>query len=124
MNKNLLLTLLFLVCSHVSAQEPIQQFSTAMRPLCLEVVEKDVVRDMSKFSIIPLNAETVCACANERFISDPVAKRLVNLGKEERRALPKAEQLKMFLSAKFLSSSLACYAEALNVSADYIDVTP
>jgi len=124
MNKNLLLTWLFLACSHASAQEPIQQFSTALRPICMKVVEKDMVRDMAKFSSVPLNAETVCDCANERLIRDPVAKRLANLTKDERRVLPKAEQLHMYLSAEFLSASLACYAEAIRVSAEHIDVIP
>ena len=122
MKKYILAMLLMFACVLASAQETPQQLLASMRPLCLKVVDKDMVRDMSKFSSEPLSSERVCDCASERLAEDSVVKRVANLTKEQRRAIPKAQQTSMYLSAKFYSASLSCYADAIRSSADHIDV--
>ncbi len=113
-----------LVCNQANAQESAQQLIAGMRPLCLKVVDGDMVRDMAKFSSQPVHAEKVCDCASERLVEDHIVKQVASMSKEQRRALPKARQLSMYMSAKLYSASLTCYADAIRISADNIDVAP
>jgi hypothetical protein len=122
MKKYFLVILPIFSCALINAQETPQQLLAGMRSLCLEVVDKDMVRDMSKFSSEPLNSERVCDCASERLVDDSIVKLVAGLTKAQIHALPKAQQMLMYLSAKFYSASLSCYADAIRTSADHIDI--
>jgi hypothetical protein len=122
MNKYVIATLFTLISASAIAQDSPKQLLSGMRPLCAKVVDKDMIRDMTKFSNEPLNSEKVCDCATERLSEDPVFKKVAGLNSEQRRALPKAQQVSVYLSAKFYSASLSCYADAIRTSADHIDI--
>lgn len=124
MKKKLLLTLMAMSCHYASAQQPIQQLFSVLRPLCMEMVQKDKIRDITKLSSLPVDAEKVCDCANERLAQDPVVQRAVNLSNDERRALSKSAQMLMYMSSKYYSMSMACYSNALSITADHIDIGP
>lgn len=113
---------LFAACTIASAQDSAQQFVSGLRPLCLKAVDENMVRDMTKFSSHPLQTEKVCNCAGERMLEDSVLKRFASMNKDQRRAYPKAREVSIYLSAKFYSASLACYSDAIRVSADNIDI--
>lgn len=121
--KNYLFASFFLLASTAAnAQDSSKDLFPGMRPLCAGVVDKDLVKDLTKFTSEPLDAEKVCDCAAERLSKDALFKKVSSLSDNERRSLPKAQQTAMYLSAKFYSASLSCYADAVRRSADSIDV--
>jgi len=124
MNKKLFLALALLPCAHASAQEPLQQIFSGLRPICTKMVDQSLVRNMKEFSSAPLNPAKVCDCATERMMQDATFKRLASQTKEQRLALKKAPQIAMYLSAKYYGASLVCYGDALRVSAENIDIAP
>jgi len=121
--KNIVLPgMLILLAVQAHAQQSPQTLLTGLRPICARLVDKDMVRDMNRYSSQALDPEKVCDCATARIAKDPVFKRVADLGREQRQAMPKARETSMYLSAKFFSASHACYADAIGASADHIDI--
>jgi hypothetical protein len=112
-----------LVTHSAFAQPDQKQMLAGMRPLCLRVPEKDVVRDMAQYSASPLDINKVCDCAEAKFQADPVFQRVASMSKAERQTMPKAKETSMYLSTTFYAGSMACYAEQLLNSAKNIDVS-
>ena len=122
MKKYLFSSFLLLVSTVADAQDSSKNLLLGMHPLCARIIDKDMIKDLTTFSSEPPNAENVCNCAAERLSKDAILKKVSSLSDAERRALPKAQQTTMYLSAKFYSASLSCYADAIRRSADRIDV--
>jgi len=122
MTKTLLPLLCALLAAQAHAQQSPQALLAGLRPICARLVDKDMVRDMNRYSSQPLDAEKVCDCATGRIAKDPVFKRVAGLDSKQRQAMPKARETSMYLSARFFSASHACYADAIRASADHIDI--
>ena len=122
MKKYLVASVFLLVSTAANAQDSSKNLLSGTYPLCARVVDKDVIKALTKFSSKPPNNEKVCECAAELVSKDATYKKVSSLSDGERRALPKAQETVMYLSAKFYSASLSCYADAIRRSADHIDI--
>lgn len=122
MRKIVLPGLLMLLAAQAHAQQAPQTLLTGLRPVCARLIDKDMARDMNRYSSQPLDPEKVCDCASARIARDPVFKRVAGLNREQRQSMPKGRETSMYLSAKFFSASHACYADAIRASADGIGI--
>jgi len=124
MIKILVPTLLSLSCACVSAQDRAEYFFEQMRPSCTKLVQQELTKNISTFSTVPVNVESVCNCATERFRGNQVFKRITSLSDKALGEVPNFDKIILYMTGKYVGASLACFADALNASADHIDLTP
>ena len=114
------LALLFLTTLKAGAQDTPQYIVGGMRPICMSLVANDMNGDIAAGSGEKVNAEKVCDCADARMIEDPVVVKVASLPKEQRKNVPRAAQTSVYVTVKYYSASLMCYAEAVSKSADKV----
>jgi len=113
------LILLAFCASPTKAQDSPQSIIGDL-PLCQSMVDDDMNADIASGLNGRLSSAKICDCARARMAEDPVVKKIASIPKKERRNIPKGAQLSVYISVKSYSASLACYADAVSVSADKI----
>jgi hypothetical protein len=112
--------LLTVAAPNAGAQDSPQHIVGGMRSTCLQMVEDDMNADIAGAAEKRQSATQICDCAEARMADDPVVKKIASLPKEARRNMPKRDQVSIYITVKFYSASLACYADAVGKTADEV----
>jgi hypothetical protein len=114
-----ILAWLALAVPNADAQDATQYIGD-LRYICRSMIENDMNGDIVAASRELPSVDKICDCADARMADDPVVRKMVSLTKEQRRRMPKASQRSVYVTVKYYSASLACYADAVSKSADKI----
>lgn len=127
-----------LVCAGLCAESPAnaqqasigstrrEQLLHALRPTCENLTtEITSRREISlALSVRPVDTALVCNCAESRFSGDARLAEFWALSEKDMTEPSQSEQVKSYMTARFITSILGCLADQLNTSLGSAELPP